>query len=428
MALGIKKITESVVEDKRALTTIGTYMPAQLGSANDIISDIPDNRAIDNGGLFTATTIDREGRDAGIIRIKTSLNKQGRIDAERTLSLETIVTDLIADSAITTSKIKNAAVTDTKLATDSVITVKIKNRNVTSSKIAIDAILNEHLSDGCVHTDNIKDGAITTNKIADEAVTNVKLSTNSVSTDKIRNNAVTRDKLSESLRKELDGLRKDIDDLDAELEQFKRDMNTAIENLNNTIKELEASLKKEIILKIDEFKNKYKLDNAVVHNGTRSVGKNHGGGSTELINLHCTGDIQGNRVYYMTYQDLAEAYMPGEHLEPGDIVAMREDGLVYRAESTDPCIVGVISDEFANCLGATREEIFLGLKVAVGTIGKVHVKVKGPVRLGQQINVSLSDPGIGYATSSLHGVGKALETIDCDFDEINDVFVQIRPM
>ena len=111
MALGIKKITESVVEDKRALTTIGTYMPAQLGSVNDIISDIPDNRAIDNGGLFTATTIDREGRDAGIIRIKTSLNKQARIDAERTLSLETIVTDLIADSAITTSKIKDAAPT-----------------------------------------------------------------------------------------------------------------------------------------------------------------------------------------------------------------------------------------------------------------------------------------------------------------------------
>ena len=428
MALGIKKITESVVEDKRALTTIGTYMPAQLGSANDIISDIPDNRAIDNGGLFTATTIDREGRDAGIIRIKTSLNKQARIDAERTLSLETIVTDLIADSAITTAKIKNEAVTDTKLATDSVITVKIKDRNVTSSKIAIDAILNEHLSDGCVHTDNIKDEAITTGKIADKAVTNAKLDTNSVSTDKIRNNAVTRDKLSEALRKELDGLRKDIDNLDAELEQFKKDMNAAIEKLNNTIKELEASLKKEITLKIDEFKNKYKLDNAVVHNGTRSIGKNHGGGSTELINLHCTGDIQGNRVYYMTYQDLAEAYMPGEHLEPGDIVAMREDGLVYKAESTDPCIVGVISDEFANCLGATREEIFLGLKVAVGTIGKVHVKVKGPVKLGQQINVSLSDPGIGYATSSLHGVGKALETIDCDFDEINDVFVQIRPM
>ena len=131
----------------------------------------------------------------------------------------------------------------------------------------------------------------------------------------------------------------------------------------------------------------------------------------------------------MTYQDLAEAYIPGEHLEPGDIVAMREDGLVYKANAFDQCIVGVVSDEFANCLGATIEEIEKGWKVAVGTVGKVHVNVRGPVKLGQKIQVVGADLGIGNATwTSTNNIGKSLETIECGLDEVNKVLVQIRPM
>jgi hypothetical protein len=106
---------------------------------------------------------------------------------------------------------------------------------------------------------------------------------------------------------------------------------------------------------------------------------------------------------------------------------MHEDGKVYKAESINDCIVGVISDEFANCLGATKEELFNGSKVAVGMIGKVLVKVKGPIKIGQQVAVSLSDLGIGCASNS-RGIGQALHSIDCDFDEINEVLVQIRPM
>jgi hypothetical protein len=121
--------------------------------------------------------------------------------------------------------------------------------------------------------------------------------------------------------------------------------------------------------------------------------------------------------------------MPGECLEPGDIVAMREDGLVYKANAFDQCIVGVVSDEFANCLGATIEEIEKGWKVAVGTVGKVHVNVRGPVKLGQKIQVVGADLGIGNATwTSTNNIGKSLETIECDLDEVNKVLVQIRPM
>ena len=95
------------------------------------------------------------------------------------------------------------------------------------------------------------------------------------------------------------------------------------------------------------------------------------------------------------------------------------------------CVVGVISNEFANCLGASKEELFNGSKVAVGMIGKVHVKVKGPIKLGQYIGISLSDSGVGCGLGMAvesKGIGKALEEYDCDFDEIHEVLVQIRPM
>jgi hypothetical protein len=62
-------------------------------------------------------------------------------------------------------------------------------------------------------------------------------------------------------------------------------------------------------------------------------------------------------------------------------------------------------------------------------IGKVHVKVKGPVKLGQKITVSLSDSGIGMGWNYTEEcIGKALESYDCDFDEVHEILVQIRPM
>ena len=52
MALGIKKITESVIEEGRALTTIGTFFDANENNKEGKIT-VNDNLAIDPGGLFT---------------------------------------------------------------------------------------------------------------------------------------------------------------------------------------------------------------------------------------------------------------------------------------------------------------------------------------------------------------------------------------
>ena len=151
-------------------------------------------------------------------------------------------------------------------------------------------------------------------------------------------------------------------------------------------------------------------------------GKSNGNGY-----LRVYGDIKADRVYNMSYSDLAEGYIPGEELEAGDIVELREDGKVYKAFNSDipSVVVGVVSDEFATCYGATKEEIEAGEKVAVGLIGKVHVKVNGKVKIGEPIRIG-SMPGVGalWSTSDIV-IGKALET--SEIDGVHKVLCLIKP-
>lgn len=389
MALGIKKITESVIENGRALTTIGNYMPM-----SDHI-DLNDNSAIDDGGLFTALSA-----SGGVVRIKdSSCNyNQARINADKSIEFNTITQDLLQKDCVVTDKIKEANITIEKLSYDLQKKLKDFESAIEALRIDIDSLKN---------TINILNNRM--NDLEDGLAS-------------LRERLDYLDQKLKNLENELKDLIKELEDRINQLEQFIKDEIARIEKL---ITDLESRLEKHINDKIEQLSKQ--MTNVVQHNGLNSVGQKYGG--TELINLHCTGDIEGNRVYFMTYQDLAEAYMPGEDMQPGDIVAMREDGLVYKANAFDQCVVGVISNEFANCLGATAEEIENGSKVAVGTIGKIHVSVRGPVKLGQQIHVMGADSGVGSASwTTINSIGKALETIECGTNEINKVLVQIRPM
>lgn len=422
MALGIKKITESVVEDDRSLI--------MLGKLNDDKVEFDDNKAVPVGAIISdAKTVG----DKATLRVKSGENKQVKINAHTTLAPLSIYHNELNKDSVITDKIKDLAVTDKKLAKDSVITVKIKDLAVTESKLG--------------------PSSVTVNKIMNGAVTEPKIHDNAVTTPKIKNDNVTRDKLSPALRSELDGLRKSITDLDNRFKSHVAESNKKFDQLFNKVAQLENDIKllrSEMNTKLQELESKmraeinntiekYNLKNAVTHYNYDIIGNKVSGKylSTPLSdiscsgNITCSGDINGKRVYFMTYQDLAEAYIPGEALEAGDIVAIHSDGKVYKAEAMNDCVVGVISNEFANCLGASKEELFNGSKVAVGMIGKVHVKVKGPIKLGQYIGISLSDSGVGCGLGMAvesKGIGKALEEYDCDFDEIHEVLVQIRPM
>jgi hypothetical protein len=131
-----------------------------------------------------------------------------------------VITTKVADSAITTAKIADGAVTDAKLApigtsslTDGLITTaKVADAAITTAKIADGSISAAKLvplgtasiSDSAVTTEKIADGAITAAKIADGSITSAKLAAlssssivdGSITTAKLADGAVTAVKIA----------------------------------------------------------------------------------------------------------------------------------------------------------------------------------------------------------------------------------------
>ena len=260
MALGIKKITESVIEDNRSLIMIGTL------NASWKKKDFKDKKAVPEGAILAAIKNDR-----ATLLVKKSETEQLRIDA--------------------------------------------------STSIAPESITKNELGKSCVVTEKVHDLAITTDKINNSAVT----------TSKIKNDSVTRDKLHPDVRRELDNLRQDLikfrqdhdnlrDDFEAlkvDVNKFKSDFNKHKQDFENfksetqkslkaledklvsKINQLEEKLRQEINNKIEENNTKLHLENAVFHDGKGNV---TGVNSSKLINLKCTGEIEGQKVYFMTYK------------------------------------------------------------------------------------------------------------------------------
>ena len=102
----------------------------------------------------------------------------------------------IANSAVTSNKIADNAVTTTEILNGAVTTNKIADDAVTSAKLANNSVNHEQIADDAVRTSEIQNDAVTTAKIVDSSVTNSKLATNSVGTSKIIDGVVTTDKLN----------------------------------------------------------------------------------------------------------------------------------------------------------------------------------------------------------------------------------------
>ena len=133
-----------------------------------------------------------------------------------------IITEKLANNAVTTSKIANAAVTTTKIAsggnnkvlvTDNTGVVAwidatafgavadmttIEGAGTTASPFKVKdlGIVTAKLANGAVTTDKIADLNVTTSKIADANITNAKLADLNVTTNKLANAAVTTTKLA----------------------------------------------------------------------------------------------------------------------------------------------------------------------------------------------------------------------------------------
>lgn len=463
MGKGIKKLTENVIADKRSLLLVGGSKKKGSNNKDFVPSNITNTEAMPLGMV----SVDYVNQ--GMI-IKTNQNASKpsdstwqKFNAANTLADQSIITGLVKDKAITTAKIADGAVTEPKIKDSAVTTNKIKDGNVVTAKIADRAITNEKIADNAIQGRVIKDGAITTAKIAGKAVTTAKIADDavngakiapgaiseehlsttsplmirekniydsSITTNKIKDGAVTNAKIAKGAVTSAKIANNQITTAHLQNGAVTKDKlapnavgTTHLQNNSITREKLAPGA---VTLDILGQNVVDVINRAVLHDGKGNV---TGTNSTVLNNITATGDIYAHRVYNVVYMDIAEGYVPGEKLEAGDIVAMHEDGKIYKAATINECIVGVVSNEFANCLGASKEELFSGEKVAVGMIGKIHVKVKGPVRLGQRITVSVSDAGVGVANwMNNNNIGQVLETIDCDFNEIHEVLVQVRPM
>lgn len=475
MGRGIKKISENVIADKRSLILTTGGVEAISAGLQDTYDKLPDGLV--NTEAMPLGMLQADFGHRGLLMkveqgSKDNVSVWSKLDAQFSLIQQSVTTPLIRDAAITTPKIANDNVTTEKIGTGQVQTRNIANDNVTTDKIGPSevqtrnihnnhvtesklsgdfsggdicavstrtirnmAVTTPKINDGAVTTIKIYDQNVTTPKIKDYAVTNIKLATDSVTNDKIVNKTINglnkiQNRSIESININVNGVARDnLQDACINTQKIEDLSVTNAKIANETIVGSDKIVRNSITKDRLEVSLIDELDRAVLHDGNGNITGNGTDGSTVLNNIKANGDIYAHRVYNVVYMDIAEGYVPGEKLEAGDIVAMHEDGKVYKAVSINDCIVGVVSDEYANCFGASENEILAGEKVAVGMIGKIHVKVKGPVRLGQRISISANEAGVGCANwMNNNNIGQALETINCEFNEIHTVLVQVRPM
>ena len=454
MADGIKKISENVIIDKRALVVTD---PRET-----------DNDAISIGALKS------DAANKGL-KIKTAKNTYSLFDAAHFIMPASITTSLLkdkcvteiklADNSVSTAKIKNSAVTELKIADNSISTSKLQNGSVneykiadnslknshykdasitnaklanltiegnkiknltigtskiadlaiTGAKLANACIANKHLTTNCVATANLQNSSVYGTKIKNAGVENKHLAANAVNTNNILNGAVTGPKIPDLTIKE------------AHLANSSVSTRTIINGAVTTTKLADKSVTTPKLADKSVTKEKLALDvvdligDPVMYNEDNNVALRKdltlNNGNISVPN----GTVTAKKIYNAVFMDIAEAYEPKEDVVylPGDIVQLNEEGKLEKAEiylaTKNYPVVGVVSDEYACCYGATEEELEAGTKIAVGLIGKVHVNVTGPVKLGDKIGLYKDGCGTSAVNNNLvadYIIGKALESND----------------
>lgn len=132
---------------------------------------------------------------------------------------------------------------------------------------------------------------------------------------------------------------------------------------------------------------------------------------------YINGDLTlpaGKKVWNAVYNDLAEAFVKAnknEVIEPGDIVCVDDNGLAKKVDNPGDLlkVIGVCSSEetYGQLLGATKEEIEKGEKVAVGLAGRVFVKTNdSDIRAGDLL------------VAEIDGTARVRDSHDDDIDII----------
>lgn len=459
MSDGIKKVSENVIRPGRALTIISTsvsdtnaipvgtlrtdinnqglqfkqalgvwskFKATEILLPGSITNELLAKPCVDEPNIFDNAVTTRIIRDYNVTTSKIAdLNVTTEKIADQNVTTAKIkdlnviteklndyaVTEIkIAENAVTTPKIMKSAVTETKIADGAVTTPKLRNLCVTNEKIANDTIENEKYKSQSIYGDKIQDQGIETVHIKDYNVTGRKLANGAVTTDKIADSAITSAKIAEKAIKE-----RHLDDNAVSTRVIQDDAVDSNKLKESTVSINHLSPELANIIK-DLQENTIRYDSE----GNVKINKH------DKSSLSVAWTIDATKVYNAVYKDLAEAYVPGELLEPGDIVEVREDGKVYRAKANSKTVVGVVSDEFATCFGCTEKDLKEGKYVPVGLIGVIHVKVVGPIKLGDKITIQGSGVGMAAKPGDVV-IGKAISFNEAPTKDIKKVECLVFP-
>jgi hypothetical protein len=132
-----------------------------------------------------STEADGSGADnigSGVIEGVAGTTVQAKLAALKALiDAISVSASGLTDGVVVTQYLANLAVTAAKLAADAVETIKIKDAAVTTPKIADDAVTQDKIADNAVGANQIADNAVSQNKIAIGAVTTTKLNITQIS-------------------------------------------------------------------------------------------------------------------------------------------------------------------------------------------------------------------------------------------------------
>lgn len=130
------------------------------------------------------------------------------------------------------------------------------------------------------------------------------------------------------------------------------------------------------------------------------------GNTTVQGNIEATGTITGSYVYNAVWNDYAELFPKSTNTltEEGDIIALdiSSSDEEYKKAVAGDIIIGIHSESYGHLLGGDANKTLeenLKNNIPIALAGRVFVKVKGTVNLGDYI-IPSDDPGIGIAVTN----------------------------
>jgi len=151
----------------------------------------------------------------------------------------------------------------------------------------------------------------------------------------------------------------------------------------------------------------------------------------EATNLIVSGTIDGSGAsvigtWESTYADIAEQYESDKDYAPGTVVKIGGDKEITSTEQSDDDVFGVISSNPAYVLNSGKE----GLYLPVAMIGRVPVRVNGPIGKGDRLILSQWSGVARRAQDSelsLRTFGRSLEDSDDAGERLVEIaFITIR--